>query len=341
MARFVSSDDRLREALVLTAGIGRRLRPLSRDRAKAALPVAGIPLARRILTWVAGLAITDVVMNLHHCPETITRLVGDGSDLGLRVRYSWENPILGSAGGPRRALSFFDTDPILIINGDMLTDVDVRAMMRSHLHSGALVTMAVIANPDPARYGGVMVDDRGWVTGFSNPGPRNAGHHFIGIQVAGRSAFDDVPLDRPSETVTELYPALIDRKPGAVRAFLSNAQFKDIGTPADYLETSLELATIERGSASLIGREVRVDPTARLHDSILWDRVVIEAACDLSRVIVGDDVRIPAGEQFTDCSIVAARGGAPAAGEERRGELIVAPLGRAHGRVSPAPRFES
>jgi len=91
-------------ALVLTAGLATRLRPLSFVRAKAALPVAGVPLIRRILSTLADAGTTDVVLNLHHLPHTLTALVGDGADLGLRVRYSWESPVLGSAGGPRRAV---------------------------------------------------------------------------------------------------------------------------------------------------------------------------------------------------------------------------------------------
>ena len=89
-------------ALVLTAGLATRLRPLSLVRAKAALPVAGEALARRVLRWLAGAGVTDAVLNLHHLPHTLTAIVGDGSDLDLRVRYSWEMPVLGSAGGPRR-----------------------------------------------------------------------------------------------------------------------------------------------------------------------------------------------------------------------------------------------
>src|SRR5687767_8573965 len=91
-------------ALVLTAGLARRLRPLSLVRAKAALPVAGVPLVHRILRSLAASGVTDAVLNLHHLPHTLTRLVGDGSALGMRVRYSWEVPVLGPAGGPRRAV---------------------------------------------------------------------------------------------------------------------------------------------------------------------------------------------------------------------------------------------
>src|SRR5512147_2300207 len=118
--------------LVLTAGLGTRLRPLSRVRAKPAIPVAGEPLVRRILRSLAAAGITRAVLNLHHLPETITAAVGDGTDLGIPVRYSWENPVLGSAGGPRRALPLLDTDRFLIINGDTLTDLDLEGLVLEH-----------------------------------------------------------------------------------------------------------------------------------------------------------------------------------------------------------------
>src|SRR6476661_5084153 len=91
-------------ALVLTAGLGTRLQPLTYVRAKAAVPVNGDTLARRAVRWLVSHGVTDLVLNLHHRPETITRSVGDGSDMGATVRYSWEEPLLGSAGGPRHAL---------------------------------------------------------------------------------------------------------------------------------------------------------------------------------------------------------------------------------------------
>src|SRR6185295_10208415 len=91
-------------ALVLTAGLATRLRPLSFVRAKAALPVGDQILAQRILRWLARCGVTDAILNLHHLPHTITSILGDGAAEGVRVRYSWEMPVLGSAGGPRRAL---------------------------------------------------------------------------------------------------------------------------------------------------------------------------------------------------------------------------------------------
>src|SRR4030095_5632855 len=109
-------------ALVLTAGLGTRLYPLSLVRAKAALPIAGEVLISRILRRLREFGIECVVLNLHHLADTITREVGDGSSFGLRVRYSWESPILGSAGGPARAIPLLEADRFLIINGDTMAD---------------------------------------------------------------------------------------------------------------------------------------------------------------------------------------------------------------------------
>ncbi|PYQ75170.1 MAG: hypothetical protein DMG04_08055 [Acidobacteria bacterium] len=119
-----SRTSRIRDALVLTAGLGTRLRPLTNVRAKPAIPVAGEPMIRRIIGWLAANGVSHVVLNLHHLPETLTAVVGDGGDLGVRVRYSWEQPrVLGSAGGPRQTLPLLDGDALLIVNGDTLTDL--------------------------------------------------------------------------------------------------------------------------------------------------------------------------------------------------------------------------
>src|SRR5437868_12242562 len=153
-------------ALVLTAGLGTRLMPLTAARAKAAVPVNGVSLARRVVRWLADQGVTEQILNLHHQPETITRDIGDGSDAGVRVRYSWENPVLGSAGGPRRALSLLP-QRFYLINGDTLTNLVLEDLLAEHVSRAALVTMALIPNPRPDKYGGVQLDGDGWITGFT------------------------------------------------------------------------------------------------------------------------------------------------------------------------------
>ncbi|MDE3153905.1 MAG: NDP-sugar synthase [Acidobacteriota bacterium] len=324
-----------RQAMVLAAGLGTRLRPLSDDRAKPAMPVCGEPLIRRILRWLASAGVTEAVLNLHHRPETVAAAVGEGRDLGVRVRYSWEQPVvLGSAGGPRLALPLIEADPFVLVNGDTLTDVDLAAMSAAHRASGALVTMAVVPHPDPARYGGVLAGPGGDVRGFTGPDPSAGAWHFVGVQLASRSAFETLTPGVPEETVRRLYPALIARQPGCVRIFATQASFRDIGTPADYLAASLAVAAADGGRALPAGRDVRIAADARVERSILWDAVTVGAGSQLVECIVGDGVTIPPGSRFTRAAIVRARR-APAAGERRDGDLLIADLGPA-ARTEPA-----
>ena len=280
-------------ALVLCAGLATRLRPLSLVRAKAALPVAGEPLVRRILRWLAAAGSRDVVLNLHHLPATITGIVGDGADLGVRARYSWENPVLGSAGGPARALPIIGADRFLIVNGDTLTDLDVGALVDDHTRSGALVTMAVVPNREPAKYSGLAVAADGAITGVVPRGAAAASYHFFGAQVVEAAALAPVPRGVPYETVKTLYPAWIAERPGSVRAFVSTANSLDIGTPADYLASSLMLAERE-GHGALISPRSQIAPGARLEQSIVWDDVVVDAGASLRQCIVTDGVHVPA-----------------------------------------------
>src|SRR5216110_994000 len=110
-------------------------------------------MIRRILRRLVAHGVADLVLNLHHRPETLTAVVGDGRDLGARVRYSWEVPrVLGSAGGPRLAGPIVGVDTFLIVNGDTLTDVDLARLAEAHAATGALVTLALVPNREFLRY---------------------------------------------------------------------------------------------------------------------------------------------------------------------------------------------
>lgn len=296
--------------MVLTAGVGARLRPLSYLRAKAALPVAGVPLISRILERLRAQDIRNAVLNLHHRPEDVAAAVGDASDLGLRVRYSWEPRLLGSAGGVRRALPLLDAEHLVIINGDSLTDLDVRTVWDAHFRSGAAVTLGLAPFPTPGRYGGVVVSADGLVTAFRRRGEPDAGldaahvWHFIGVQVVDRAVFASMPEDTPLETVRDLYPALLRKVPGAIRGFVSDASFLDTGTASDYLATSLALAAAEGRQRALIGRGSHLDPSASLVDTLVWDGVVVGPDCRLTRCIVTDGVTVPAGSRYESCILM-------------------------------------
>jgi NDP-sugar pyrophosphorylase family protein len=310
-------------ALVLTAGLATRLRPLSLVRAKAALPVAGVPLVHRILHSLRAGGVTDAVLNLHHLPHTLTKLVGDGSSLGVRVRYSWEVPVLGSAGGPRRAAPLLGPT-FVIVNGDTLTNVDLSALVAHHRGSGALVTMAAVPNTEPAKYSGLVAGRDGAMIGVARRGSAQTSFHYVGVQVVEAKAFDSVPADTPYESVAALYPSLVAMQAGAVRVFETDAEFFDIGTPADYLETSLRIAERE-GRDPVAASGARVDPAARIERTVLWDDVVVEAGTMLRECVVADGVRVPADTSWHGVTIRKADGEL-AAGEQRIDDLAIASL---------------
>jgi mannose-1-phosphate guanylyltransferase len=286
----------IRQALVLTAGLGTRLRPLTDVRAKPAIPVAGEPMIRRIITWLAAHGVTDLVLNLHHRPETLTAVVGDGSDLSVRVRYSWEPRILGSAGGPRQALPLVAADQFLVVNGDTIADVDLVPLVDAHRASDALVTLALVPNREFERYGGVLLAADGRVTGFVKRGPSAEGsYHYIGVQIVDAAAFDAVPPGVAARSIGGIYDTLMHERPGTVRAVVSDAEFWDVGTLEDYWRTSTALAE-RSGMADLgIGRGSRIDGSARIARSILWDDVQVGAEAVIEDSILTDGVRVAAG----------------------------------------------
>jgi len=242
------------QALVLAAGLGTRLRPLTDVCAKPAIPVGGQPLIRRIVRWLAAHDVNDLVVNLHYLPHTLTAVLGDGSDLSVRVRYSWEQPqILGSAGGPRHALDIIGDDTFIIVNGDTLTDLNVHALIEAHRRANPLVTLALVANREPEKYGGAIMKDDGTVTGFVPRGAAARGSfHFIGVQMVHAEAFRPLPAGQPAQSIGGLYDRLIAARPGSIRGFVSDAAFWDIGTPEDHARTSAELGKREKGYGPLL-----------------------------------------------------------------------------------------
>jgi NDP-sugar pyrophosphorylase family protein len=246
-------------------------------------------LIERVLEGLAQQGITDAVLNLHHLPETVTGIVGDGAQFGLRVRYSWESPVLGSAGGPRHALPLLDADEFFIVNGDTLCDVDLAALAAAHRASGADVTLAVVPNPAPDRYNALDVDDRGVVRGVVLKGSGRPGWHFVGVQIARTSVFDALPDNVPAESVHGVYQGLLGGH-GGVRVFHVTSPFVDVGTPSDYLEGALALA----GGRSAIEPDARVDSSARVTRSIVWPGASVGANAALDDCIV-TNVTVPPG----------------------------------------------
>jgi mannose-1-phosphate guanylyltransferase len=287
----------LTHAVVLTAGLGTRLQPLTFVRAKPAVPVAGEPLVRRIIGWLVGYGVRDLVLNLHHLPHTVSASVGDGSDLGARVQYSWEQPqVLGTAGGPRLAQTVLGVRTFLVVNGDTLTDLRLPDLWSAHAGSDALVTLALVANTEPQRYGGVVLNGDGSVGGFVPRGAAATGsYHFIGVQAVEAEAFEALRPGAAGNSIGGVFDRLLAERSGLIRGYVSDAHFWDIGTVRDYWKTSLALSG---GRFEPVGQNVRIHPSAAVERSIVWDNVEVGEGATIDRCILTDGVSVAPGSVF-------------------------------------------
>ncbi len=318
-------------ALILAAGLGTRLAPLSAIRAKAALPVAGEALIRHQVRWLAAAGVRQIMVNLHHLPATVTAALGHGDDLGVSVRYSWEPHVLGSAGGPRQAFDLLDADRLMVVNGDTITDLDLAALAAEHDRVEPLVTMAAARAAQPG-YNALIVDAAGCLAGVARagevPAPPTA-HlqtvHFVGVQVVERRAFADAPKDTPSETVKGLYPRLVAANPASVRVWQCDASFFDVGTAADYLRTVQTLAA-RHGRPLDRGAGTEVHPTADVTGSVLWQNVRVGAGASVHDCVLGDGVVVAPGTRWSRAAVVRRDSQPAGARGVLQGDMLVVPF---------------
>lgn len=287
-------------ALVLAAGLGTRLAPLTNRRAKPSLPVAGRPLIARILDHLQQARIRRVVINLHAHADSITAIVGDGRAWNLDVSYSWEPAILGSGGGPARALPLLAHDRFFILNGDTLSGVDLESLAAAHMQSEAGATL-VTTDADITRYNALGASEDGAlmsrVSRGTAPAPGEQLWHFAGVQAVNASVFARVPTDCPSDILADVYLPWVQHHPGLIRILPTRTSFHDIGTPGDYLATCLALAG-PNGPRQRQGVGCTIAPTATITDSVLWDHVQIGPDACVSCCIVTDGVSVPAGMRY-------------------------------------------
>jgi mannose-1-phosphate guanylyltransferase len=194
-------------AMVLAAGLGTRLRPLTYEITKPMVPVLDRPVMEHIVELLWRHGFHEVIANLHYFPDTIREYFGE------RLSYRYEEELLGTAGGVRACASFFGDEPFIVISGDALTDIDLAALAERHRQSGGVATLAVKKVPDTREYGVVLHDRDGRITGFQEkPAPEEALSDLgnCGIYVFEPQIFDYFP-DRPfADWATDVFPALLE-----------------------------------------------------------------------------------------------------------------------------------
>jgi NDP-sugar pyrophosphorylase family protein len=309
-------------AMILAAGYGTRLWPLTIDRTKPAIPVLGRPLVGYVAEYLARYGFTDVVVNLHHQPESVQRALGDGSRFGVNLHYVLEPDILGTSGAIDNARPLLEGSTFVVINGKIVTDIDLTKALETHRRTGALATLVLQRNPARERFSLVETRD-GLITGFGgmpapvsdNAGgnqPDNRGNQtddeaplmFTGIQILEPRIFDFIPRGVFSHSVTDVYlPAIAQGE--RISAHIAEGRWHELSTIPRYLEINLALMAAAGRSVEL-GENSFISAGAEVRQSILWDNVTVEAGARVTRSILGDGVRIGAGEKIENAAVVRA-----------------------------------
>ena len=254
------------KAVVLVGGQGTRLRPLTSTTPKQMLPVAGRPMIERVLSHLASHGVDEVVLSLGYRPDAFLAAYGDGVCAGVRLRYAVEPQPRDTAGGIAFAARSAGLDETFLVhNGDVLTGLDVTALVAFHRSRSGAATISLTPVEEPWRFGVVESAPSGQVTAFIEKPPEgtdcsrliNAGTYVLDPEV-----LDQIPPDRPVSIERQVFPALVAE--GTLYALASYADWKDAGTVVTYLQANLDLAREEQ---RWVDPSAQVDPTAQVDGS--------------------------------------------------------------------------
>src|SRR5215211_454301 len=274
-------------AIVLSAGYGTRLWPLTEDRTKPAIPILGKPLVGYVAEYLAGYGIDEIVVNLHHRPDSVRHALGDGSRFGVKLHYVEEPEILGTSGALDNTRAFFERDTFVVVNGKIITDIDLKAALETHRNANALATLVLLPNTRRERFSVVETEaDR--ITGFAGMSVADGGDEaplmFTGIHILEPRIFDYVPRGVFSDSVIHVYPHAIANGE-ILAAHVASGKWRELSTLKRYLDISVELLK-EAGKNFVTGANSTINPSATLSDSIVWDNVVIGAGAQVHRSVL-------------------------------------------------------
>ncbi len=293
-------------AMILSAGYGTRLWPLTEDRTKPAIPILGKPLVGYVAEYLASYGWRDILVNLHHRPDSVRRALGDGSQFGVKLQYIDEPVILGTSGALDNARSFFESETFLVINGKLITDIDLNAALKTHRESDAIATLVLLPNTKYERFT-VVETANGLLKGFGGmPARGTAGDEpplmFTGIQILEPRIFDYIPRGVFSHSTTDVYPEAM-RQGERVAVHIASGTWYELSTLQRYLDISLAMLA-DRHEKLSIGARCVVSAQAEVSEAVLWDDVVVEAGAWVSRSVLADGVRIKSGEVIENAIVV-------------------------------------
>jgi mannose-1-phosphate guanylyltransferase len=311
------------KAMILAAGLGTRLRPLTLKRPKVLMPVQNRPLLHWVLEYLKGAGAEAVILNAHHLNQVLLTHVG-AQDFGIPVQVRVEGTLLGTGGGIRNVADFWDQRPFVVMNGDILSGVDLQKVLDGHLRRRALATLVLTDEP---RFNQVALGADGRILRFRG-GPSDSSLAFTGIQVVNPQVLNFIPAEGAS-SIIHAYERLIASGGTVFGHVVRGEYWRELGEVATYHEAHRELSALQKspipglqaGAGAVLHPSVRMGKGARLigtvcvgaecevaagatiEDSILWERVQVGAGCSVKGSIIGDDMEVR--ESVKDAVIVA------------------------------------
>jgi mannose-1-phosphate guanylyltransferase len=300
------------QALILAGGEGTRLRPLTSTVPKPVVPLVDRPFIVYMIEWLRGHGVDDVILACGFMADGVRSVLGDGSALDVRLRYIEEPSPLGTGGALKFAEELLD-ERFFMLNGDVLTDMDLTAELRQHEESGARATLALIAVDDPSAYGLVRLDDNLAVREFvEKPSPDEAGTCLInaGAYILQRDVLDGMaPAGTKISIEREVFPTLVGN---GLYGYEASGYWMDIGTPERYLQATFEI--LEGDVRTEVGRAVAAAGGVLRHggtgSGIVHGPALVGSECELhesahvgARSVLGSGVKVGAGAHI-DNSVV-------------------------------------
>jgi mannose-1-phosphate guanylyltransferase len=303
------------QALILAGGEGTRLRPLTSTIPKPAVPLVQRPFISYMLEWLKGHGVDDAILSCGFLADGVRSVLGDGSALGIRLRYVEEPRPLGTGGALKFAQDLLD-ERFVMLNGDVLTDIDLSAQLRQHEQTGARITLGLIGVEDPSAYGLVRRNRDGSVTEFlEKPSPDEIDTNLIslGAYVIEREVLDSLPPAGTKLSIErDVFPELVG---DGLYGFEATGYWLDIGTPERYLQATFDILEGEVNTA--IGAEVaRAGGVLLEHDSTgvagsVHGPALVAAGCVVAagatvgaRTVLGPRVNVESGTHINSAVLL-------------------------------------